>query len=84
MCNADVLQQLIAYGSKSGTVQQQQVDVHAKDFQAMTPLHLAAYVGQPACCKILLQAGANSTLKDTSGDPLIPTGHADNFPVFEI
>lgn len=70
MHRSDVLQQLIEYGSKYGRVQPRQADVHAKDCLELTPLHLAAYVGHPDCCRILLQAGANSVLIDASGAAL--------------
>lgn len=70
MSNAAVLQQLIDYGSQHGQVQAPQVDVFARDRADMTPLHVAAHVGHPGCCKILLKAGASSSCKDSGGNVL--------------
>lgn len=75
MHRSDVLQQLIDYGSKDGKAQPHQADLHAKDCLEITPLHVAAYVGHPDCCRILLQAGASSVLKDTGGTSLPVLGH---------
>ncbi|GAB0097259.1 Acyl-CoA-binding domain-containing protein 6 [Sergentomyia squamirostris] len=44
-----------------------EVNVNVLDEDGQTPLHYAAFCGHPRCAQILLDAGADETIKDSSG-----------------
>uniref|UniRef100_A0A1L8DZ93 Acyl-CoA-binding domain-containing protein 6 n=1 Tax=Nyssomyia neivai TaxID=330878 RepID=A0A1L8DZ93_9DIPT len=44
-----------------------EININVLDEDGQTPLHYAAFCGHPKCAKILLDAGADVTIKDSQG-----------------
>ena len=46
---------------------EREAPVNAENQEYRTPLHVAAYYGQPGVARVLLQHGANRTVRDREG-----------------